>query len=160
MMNTRKRVAAVATGAALTFLVGGVAFAYWTTGGSGTGSAATGNTANITIVATSPAVTGLYPGAPAVDIAGKFNNPNTGKVYVGQVNVSVAAGFSAQADASKPACTSADFAITQPAATAAQIDAGNAVGSWSGAKIAMVNNPSANQDNCKGVTVPLSFSSN
>ncbi len=49
MQNTRKRVAAVATGAALTFIVGGVAFAYWTTSGSGTGSAATGSTVPLTI---------------------------------------------------------------------------------------------------------------
>ena len=160
MQFTRKRAAAVATGAALTFIVGGVAFAYWSTSGSGTGSAATGNVVGVTIHATSPAVTGLYPGGPAQDVSGDFDNPNAGTVYINQVSVAVAPGWSKRADALKPACTAADFDITQPSASAHEIASGTGVDAWGPAKIALVNNPSANQDNCKNVTVDLVFASN
>ncbi len=154
----RKRIAAVATGAALTFIVGGVAFAYWTTGGAGTGSAATGDVSNVTIVATSPAVTGLYPGGPAAPISGKFNNPNSGSVFVNQVTVAVDPAWK-KTGGTLPDCTAADFTVVQPGATAAQIPAGNAQGSWTGASIAL-KNTGANQDNCKNATVALVFSSN
>ncbi len=159
MKNTRKRVAAVATGAALTFLVGGVAYGFWTTGGAGTGSAGTGNVVDVTIVATSAAVTGLYPGGPAQAVSGSFNNPNAGSVYINQVTVAVDPAFSAKSNAAKPACTAADFTLVQPGATAAQIASGNAQGSWTGATIAL-KNLSTNQDNCKNATVPLVFASN
>jgi hypothetical protein len=36
------------------------------------------------------------------------------------------------------------------------VPAGTAQGSWTGATIQLVNG-AANQDNCKGVTVPLTF---
>jgi hypothetical protein len=159
MQLNRKRAAAVATGAALTFIVGGVAFAYWSTSGAGTGSAATGSVDPVVINATSPAVTGLYPGGPAQNVSGKFDNPNAGSVYINQVTVAVAPGWSKQADATKPACTALDFTITPPAATAHEIVHGNGVSAWGPATIAM-NNAATNQDNCKNVTVDLVFSSN
>ena len=159
MQHTRKRVAAVATGAALTLLVGGVAFAYWSTSGAGTGSAATGDVNPVTIHATSTAVTGLYPGGPTQNVSGKFDNPNAGTVYINQVSVSVAPGWSKRADATKPACTENDFTIVQPAVTAHEIASGNGVDAWGPATIQM-NNLATNQDNCKNVTVDLVFASN
>lgn len=156
--STTKRAAAVATGAALALVAGGVAYGYWTTGGAGTGSAATGNVSNVVIKGTS-SVTGLYPGGPAQALAGNFDNPNSGKVYVNQVTVAVDPTFSAKANAALTACTAADFTVTQPTATAAEVDSGTAKGSWTGASIAM-KNLATNQDNCKGVTVPLVFTSN
>ena len=156
MQFSRKRAAAVATGAALTLIVGGVAFAYWSTTGSGTGSAATGNVVAVTINATSPAVTGLYPGGPAQNVSGNFNNPNSGSVYIQQVSVAVDPTWSA---GSTNPCTAADFTVTAPAANNAEIIKGNGVGAWGTATIKM-NNLATNQDSCKGVTVPLVFSSN
>jgi hypothetical protein len=159
MQHTRKRVAAVATGAALTLVVGGVAFAYWSTSGSGTGSATTGDVDPVTIHATSTSVTGLYPGGPTQDVSGNFDNPNAGTVYLNQVSVAVDPAWSAQADAGKPACDADDFTIVQPAATAHEIASGTGVDAWGPATIRM-NNLSTNQDNCKSVTVDLVFSSN
>jgi hypothetical protein len=159
MQSTRKRAAAIATGAALTLIVGGVAFAYWSTSGSGTGSAATGEVVGVTINATSADVTGLYPGGPTENVSGDFDNPNAGTVYVNQVTVAVAPGWSEQADAAKPECTSDDFTIVQPAVTAHEIASGTGVDAWGPATIRM-NNLSTNQDNCKNVTVDLVFASN
>src|SRR6476619_1172809 len=105
MQFNRKRAAAVATGAALTFIVGGVAFAYWSTSGAGTGSASTGTVVAVKINATPPAVSGLYPGGPAQDVSGTFDNTNAGTVYINQVTVAVAPGWAKRADPLKPACT-------------------------------------------------------
>jgi len=159
MQLNRKRAAAVATGAALTFIVGGVAFAYWSTSCSGAGSATTGTVVPVTINATGTAVTGLYPGGPAHDVSGTFDNPNAGTVYINQVTVAVAPGWSKRADATKPACTAADFAITQASAVGHEIAHGNGVDAWGPATITM-NNLATNQHNCKNVTVDLVFSSN
>ena len=156
MKFTRKRAAAIATGAALTFIVGGVAFAYWSTTGSGTGSAATGTVVGVTIQATSAPVTGLYPGGPAQNVSGNFDNPNDGSVYIKQVTVAVDPAWSA---GTTLPCTAADFTVTQPSANNAEIAKGAGVGAWGTATIKM-NNLSTNQDSCKSVTVPLVFSSN
>lgn len=159
MQITKKRAAAVGAGAALCLIAGTTAFAYWTTTGTGTGSAATGSVSGVTINATSAAVTGLYPGGPAQAISGNFDNPNSGKVRVGQVTVSIATISTPQVNAGLPACSPADFTLVQPGVTNAEINAGTGVGSWSGASIAMVDS-TGNQDNCKNVTVNLAFSSN
>jgi hypothetical protein len=73
----------------------------------------------VTIRATTPAVTGPYPGGPAWGISGNVDNPNAGSGYIDQVSVAVASGSS----------------------------------------IELLNNLSADQDNCKGVTVDLVFTS-
>lgn len=159
MNTTTKRAATIGAGAALCLLVGGAAFAYWTTTGSGSGSAATGDVSAVTIVATSPTVSGLYPGGPAQAVSGNFNNPNPGSVYINQVTVTISAVSPSQSNTNLPACTAADFTVVQPGATAAQIPSGTGVGSWTGSSIAL-KNTSANQDNCKNVSLTLSFTSN
>ena len=151
----RKAVIAVASCLAVATIGGGAAYAYWTVGGAGTGSAVAGSTTPVAIQQTG-SVTGLAPGAAAAPLAGTFTNPNSTDVFIEQVQVSVAPGFLAQDDASKPACTAADFTITQPSATHALVHTGS---TWSGGSIAMVAG-SGNQDNCKNITVPLVFASN
>lgn len=149
--NTRKRAAAVATGAALALVAGGVAYGYWTTSGSGTGTAGTGNTQNITINA--GPVTGLYPGAAAKNLSGTFTNPNPGSVRVTSMTFTVAS-------VDKAGCDKADFVVTNPTSFTADVDPGTAVGSWSGATIALKNDPVKNQDACKDATVTLALASN
>ena len=131
------------------------AFAYWTTSGSGTGSVATGTTAGITVNETS-ASTNLFPGG-SKSLSGNFDNGNSFPVFVTAVTASVTA-FTAQADNTKPACTAADFNVTGTATVGAQVPSGSGQGSWSGLTLNMVNS-GANQDNCKGITVPLTLAS-
>ncbi len=159
MQITKKRAAAVGAAAALCLIGGTTAFAYWTTSGSGVGSAATGNTVPVTINATNAAITGLYPGGPARALSGNFDNTNPGKVYIGQVSVAISSISTPQANSGLPACTSDDFTLVNATATNGEIASGTGVGAWSGASIAM-KDTAANQDNCKGVTVNLAFSSN
>jgi hypothetical protein len=129
--------------------------AYWTTGGSGTGSASTGTTAAITVNQTSTP-SGLYPGGSGA-LSGDFTNGNASPVYISSVTASVTA-FSAQANGSKPACTQADFSISGTATVGAQVPVGTG-GSWSGLSLNMTNS-GTNQDNCKSISVPISYTAN
>ena len=154
MRLTRKTkwIAALA-GAVTLGLAGTAAYAYWTGGGGGTGSATTGTTANVTVVQTSSS-SGLTPGG-SVALSGDFTNNNSGSVSVSSVTASIDA-FSLQADAGKPACTNADFSITGTSNNPGAIAPGTHKGSWSGLTLNMVSG-SGNQDNCKGITVPITY---
>jgi hypothetical protein len=144
---------AVATGVVLALTIGGIAFAYWTQGGTGTGSATAGSTSAITVHQTSTA-TGLYPGATPVALSGDFTNPNSGPVTISSITAAVHA-FSVQANLSKPACTEADFTIGGSSSTNV-VPAGTHVGAWSGLTVAL-NAGSGNQDNCKGVSITIDY---
>src|SRR5262249_56020869 len=98
LIRRHKRLAALVVVATIT--LAGVATAYWTQGGSGSGSANTGTTNNITVNQTS-VITGLYPGGPAATLSGNFDNPNGSGVFVTSVTASIAA-FSVQPDLTKP----------------------------------------------------------
>ena len=132
----------------------GVAFAYWSATGSGSGSADTGTTSGLTVKQTA-SPTGLYPGG-AVALSGNFDNTNPGKVYITAVTATVTP-FSVRPDTGKPACTQADFTISGSAPVAAEIPVGAGVGSWSGLSLNMTD-AATNQDNCKNVTVPITYS--
>jgi hypothetical protein len=128
-------------------LLGGAAFAFWTVGGSGTGTASTGAGSSVVVIQTSSAA-GLYPGGSAA-LSGNFNNPNAGPVTITSVTAAVHA-FSTQPDNTKPACTQADFSITGTSNNPGSIASGNGVGAWNGLTINMIN-AGTNQDNCKSL---------
>jgi hypothetical protein len=157
MFRGKHRKRALTLVGALLFGAGivGTAFAYWSSTGSGAGSAQTTTSSPITVVQTATP-TGLYPGG-SVALSGDFNNPNAGNVFVGSVTASVTP-FTAQANPGKPACTQADFTITGTATVNAQIPAGNGVGAWSGLSLNMTN-AGTNQDNCQNITVPITYAS-
>lgn len=132
------------------------AFAYWTIGGSGTGSATTGTNASVVVIQTST-VTGLYPGGPAQALSGNFNNANPGTVRVASVTATLG---SITGSSGTPACTIADYQINNATATVdADIAPGNGNGAWSGPTLQMLNS-GTNQDACKNVTVNLTYTSN
>ena len=153
LIRRHKRVAALVVVATLT--LAGVATAYWTTGGSGTGTADTGTTNDVVVNQTS-AVIDLYPGGPPQALSGNFDNPNAGPVFITAVTAVVDPAFNAQADLLKPACTAADFAIGGAAPVGAQVAPGVGVGGWAGLNISMLNT-AFNQDNCKNVNVPIIY---
>src|SRR5680860_1099983 len=88
---TRKAIA-VTVGTVVLLSGAGVAFAYWTAGGSGTGTATTGDIVAIEAVQTST-VTAMAPGDSAQTLSGTFLNPNDGPVYVTTVTASIASVF-------------------------------------------------------------------
>jgi hypothetical protein len=133
------------------------AYAYWTQGGSGSGSATAGTTSNITVNQTS-SVSGLYPGGPAVTLSGNFDNPNPGSVRISSITGVVSSISGAGTDGSKPACTTSDFTIGGSVGVTT-VPSGTGVGSWSGLTVQMVNG-AGNQDNCKGATANISYTAN
>ncbi len=130
-------------------VVGGSAFAFWTSIGSGTGSAGTGTTSNIVVNQTS-SVAGLAPGLAAQTLSGNFDNPNTSPTYVTAVTATVTA-------TDKTGCTASDYTIAGTALVGAEVQTGSAVGAWSGLTIQFNNKPGTNQDACKNAVVTISY---
>ena len=155
-MKIRVRVGPLLAVVAL-LAIGGVALAYWTQGGSGSGTASAGTPAVITVNQTgSPS--GLYPGGPSAALAGTFTNANASPVTISSVTAAVHAFASHTVDATKPDCTQADFAIAGTSG-ANVVPSGTAVGSWSGLTVRMLDN-GLNQDNCKGVAITIDYTAN
>lgn len=151
----KKRGATVAGLIALVAAAG--ALAYWTTGGSGSGSAGVASGQENLTVHQTTSLTPMYPGDSAQTISGNFDNPNSGPSYVATVTVSIASVTKAQG-AVAGTCDSSDFTLAGAVMTVgAEVPTGNAKGSWSGATIKFNNKPTTNQDACKGATVALSY---
>jgi len=153
-MATKKKKLTVLT-AVLVLVGGGAAFAYWTAGGSGTGSASTAaSTTAITAVQTST-VSALAPGAAAQTLSGNFTNTNSGPVYVTTVVASIASVT--KSGTAVAGCDATDYTLANATMTVgAQVQAGSAQGSWTGATL-QFNNKATNQDACKGATVNLAY---
>lgn len=148
-----KRVAWATT--ALLLVGGGVAFAFWTAGGAGTGTAATGTTSPILPVQTS-IVTDMHPGDTAQPLSGNFTNGDDGPVYVGTVTASIASVTMA-AGAEAGTCDASDYTLAGAAmAVDAEVPVGFRQGAWTGATIKFNDKPT-NQDACKGAIVNLAY---
>jgi len=152
---TRKTVA-VAAGTAVLLSGAGVAFAYWTNTGSGTGSATTGNNVAITVLQTASSAV-LVPGGPPSTLSGTFTNTNASTVFVNTVTATLA---SVTGGGTTPLqCTIADYQLDTPTITIGAQAAVDDSTTWSGIKVSMVNS-GTNQDKCKGATINLSYASN
>jgi hypothetical protein len=141
----------IAGGTAAAVLVGGgAAFAYWTSSGTGTGTATTDTTTAVTIAQDiPPPVTGLYPDGPAQNINIDITNPDASDVLLSSVTTAVSS-------TSDPGCTAADFTVVDLYA-GGTIPGGTTVPVPAAATIQMIDRPLVDQDDCKGVTVNLSF---
>jgi hypothetical protein len=139
-------------GASTVVLVAGstTAYAFWTSGGTGAGTAAAGTTAAVTVNQTSAAIADLGPGVAAEPLSGTFTTTGGKPAYVAQVTPVVTS-------TSNVGCTAADFTVTLPTATNAEVVSGTA---WSGASIVFKDSATVNQDACKGVTVNIGYTSN
>src|SRR6187401_785330 len=127
---TKKIIVALVGVAALVVGAGG-AYAYWTNGGTGTGTAATGTNSAITVKQTST-ITGLHPGDSAQTLSGNFDNGNNGPVFVEAVSVTVAG-------TDHVGCDAADYTLGGTAVVHAEIPSGVAQGSWTGLTIKFNN---------------------
>ncbi|HET9720568.1 MAG TPA: hypothetical protein VFP55_10855, partial [Solirubrobacteraceae bacterium] len=112
---TKKR-SLVALVAVAALAIAGGAFAYFSSAGTGTGSATVGSSTPFDVgqngATTGPPLVPEAQGGPNVDtIPYTVTNPSTGSQYLNQVIVSIPSTFSTQKDSSKPACTAHDFSI-------------------------------------------------
>jgi hypothetical protein len=150
------RTTIIGTTVALIVATSVVAYAFWTNSGAGSGQASTGtNTVTVHQLST-PA--GLTPSGPAAPLFGDFTNPNPNTVFVNTVEAQIIGITGGPQDPAKPACTAADFALhNNPTGVFSNVPTGSHVSSWSGISIQLVDN-GFNQDNCKNVTVDISYS--
>ncbi|MGA3057477.1 MAG: hypothetical protein ABSE70_05490 [Candidatus Limnocylindrales bacterium] len=158
----KRRVIAVAIAMVAVIAVSGVAYAWWSSGGSGDGSAQAGTVTSV-IVNQTGTINTLYPGGPAQPIGGTLTNPNPGKVFITSVSatiisVSMLAGHGGTVD-----CTAADFLLVGTVVVGAEIP--NGVTNWGHAATPPVDtmtiqlqNLTHDQDACKGATVNLLIS--
>ena len=145
-LHLTKKTAAVA--AVLTLGTGAAAYAYWTTNGAGTGSAANA-TSNGSVVLHGTFSDGLTPGASeAVVFTG--DNAGSSNLYVGTIHSVVST--------SNAACLPADFTVADFASNTIVPAATNGVALGSGS----INfaNTALDQDACKGATITLTLTSN
>jgi hypothetical protein len=155
MRKFNKKFVVAVVGAVILTAGAGVAYAYWTAGGSGTGTASTGESVGITVNQTS-VLTPMAPGVAAQPLSGDFDNTNDGPVYVTSVTASIASVT--QALGAVGTCTAADYVLANEVMVVnAEVPIGTAVGDWSGATIGFDNDPLTNQDGCQGATVNLAY---
>ena len=152
---TKRRAVMTLTTALLVVVVGG-AYAYFTTSGTGTGTASVGTSSAVTLHAT---VTGtLYPGASS-PVSFTVDNPSSGKQRVGTISLS-----SITVDASHSECstviTGGNPDFTMPAvAVNAQFGSGNGQAVTPAGTLTM-NDTGVNQDACQGATLTLHVANN
>ena len=109
LFSTKKRIAAVVLSGAVLLGTGGIAAAYFSTSGSGAGSAATGSSTGPLAITQVGTVTGLLPGAPARTINYSVTNTSAGVQFVGPVTVTVSSVTTGASSATRLAprrCTS------------------------------------------------------
>jgi hypothetical protein len=147
----RKTALIVGAGVAIVALSGTAAFAYWTTSGSGTGSATTASS-NGTIGLHASFANGLTPGA-AAPVTLTADNTGTSSLYVAKVHLA-----SVTVDAAHAACTVADY--TMPDVTSNTTVAAGASGTALGTGTLTFADTTANQDACKGAIITLNVTSN
>ena len=151
---TSSKLALVATVVGVV-VAAGAAYAYWTAGGSGTGSASSGTNTPLTAVQTST-VSNMYPGDTAQTLSGNFTNPNASLSFVETVTASIASVTKATG-APAGICDATDYTLATPVMTVnANVSPGTAQGAWTGATLKF-NNKATNQNQCKNATVQLSY---
>ena len=149
LTKTKKIVITLAVAAAVV-AGSGAAYAYWSTTGTGSGTvSAVAAAIPVTAVQTSN-ITTLAPGVLPQTLSGKFNNTNTGPVFVATVTASITGVTGA-------GCTASDYTLATPIMTVGhEIAVSSNVDAWTGATIAF-NDKGTNQDFCKGSVVTLTY---
>jgi len=163
---THKKTAAVAVTAVLALGGGGVAFAYFTSSGTGVGSAQVGTAASdVFILSTDGPTTPLLPGNGPQTFDVNVHNDSLQDTYVGTVYMSVMTGTGTDAATAAgtdiPGCDASWFTVTPSVAIDTVVPAGQTVSSTDLAVVApTIAMPVAdvNQDACQGALVGISFS--
>jgi hypothetical protein len=152
---TRKR-ALGALGCVTVVAFAGVAFAYFTSSGSGTGTAAVGSSSAVTLHATISS--NLYPGSSS-PVTLTVDNPSSGSQRVGTVTLA-----SISVDAGHSGCSTTisggnpDF--TMPAVTVNKVSPSGNGQSVTPAGTLTMNETGVNQDACQGAALTLHLTNN
>lgn len=179
-----KKVVAIGLAAGVTLGIGGAAFAYFTAGGTGTGSATTGSSSAMTLVQdTTINSAQLVPGyGPQTIMGHQYNSAGTTE-YVGAVTPTItsvtetpgaviawgvapygAGGLGVAGTVGNYTCSTSDYTLASTAAAGDEVVGPNAVQATSSSNDFSLgtigfNDTGVNQDACEGATVALGFSS-
>jgi hypothetical protein len=150
-----RRPAVVAGITGLALLSGTAAFAYWTSGGSGSATATAGTTATVTITGT---VSGtIYPGG-SFPVAFTATNPNNSAVKLGTISATAFDTNVNGCDTLIADATFVDFSMANVVANeTVAANASNAAMTAAGSLV-FGNSPTENQDACKGAVVTITLS--
>ncbi len=163
----KKKVAAVGIAAVMAVGGGGIAFAYFTSGGSGTGSAqvGTGPDDAFSFTSTGPA-TPLTPGADSQPFDVSVTNTSDQAAFVGLVSMSIATfpgGDAATADGSDiPGCLASWFTVDPTLDVGTTVGAGDTVtASGLGIDEPTISMTESNTDQnpCEDASIGINFSS-
>ena len=155
-LSRKKRIAAIGLVGVVIAGGGGAAYAYWTSGGDGSGTAATGTSTDFAVAMQPSTGAVMTPGNGTQTAHFSVTNTSAGAQTLSQVVVSVA-----NADGSPwtavPGCSAADYAVAPVVYTGGvvmpdDIAAGDVV---TGTAAVTMNNLGTDQNACKGVPVPL-----
>ncbi|WP_375386419.1 hypothetical protein [uncultured Microbacterium sp.] len=158
-ITKKQRIAAIVAASVLLIGGGAAAFAYWTSTGNGSGSATTGTDTPFEITSTAATGPVLTPGGPSQSVAFTVTNPGTGTQNLTAVTAVVANAdgtpWEPTAGAVALNCSADDYTLVVGAVTSYGdiVANGTATGSVT---VSMVN-AAANQNDCKGLTVPIYF---
>ncbi|MGH9164413.1 MAG: hypothetical protein ACRDZW_02725 [Acidimicrobiales bacterium] len=145
-LSLKKKIAAAAL-AATVVAGGGLAFAYFTTTGAGTGSATVGTSTALVLTGTTTGT--LYPGT-SVPVSFNAANSSTGNQFVGTITL-------ASVTTDKAGCVVADF--TMPPVVANQQVAPGPTNAISAGGTLTLANTAVSQDACKNAAVTLNLTS-
>jgi hypothetical protein len=164
LITSKKAIAALLVTFTVVAISAVGAYAYWTKGGTGTGTATVADVVNVTVNQAPLAPGALYPGGPPVALHGDFSNTNSSAVQVGQIQASITSVTPRTNPPVPPQqapnpCTAADFVIAGSATGPFTAPANSEGGSWSGLTIQMVDS-NTNQNACKGATVNIAYGAN
>ncbi len=152
-MSRLKKTIVIASVAALSIGGAGIAYAYWTSTGTGVGSAQTGESVAF-VIDSEDAVGQLAPGSPGQTVAFTVTNPGPGTQYLGLVTVQIA---ESNGDAWLPddGCVAANYSVAMTTFPPFGQLAAN--GTSAGVATVTLANTNADQDSCQGQPVPLLF---
>lgn len=150
-VSRKKRIAGIAIVGVLLASGAGAAYAYWTSGGNGTGAASTGTTVAFEVSSATAVGDPLFPAGPSQSVTFTVANPGDAPQMLTDVVVTVA-----EADGSTwndvAGCSAADYTVSSPVFDDGEIAAGE---DTTGTVEISMNNTGANQDGCKLAAVPL-----
>ena len=159
-MRKTQKIAIVAGSTAGALALGGVAFAYWSSTGTATGSGSTSSGAADLTISQTTVLNAMYPGDTAQNLVVNVKNNATNKARV--------VGVTGYVTTDKTGCDGTDFLLgglisseITPVALAwtTQELAHNASDNAT-STIQFNNKGDANQDACKGATVTIHYASN
>jgi len=139
----------------------GAAFAYFTNSGTGAGTAGVGTSSTIEV--NSALVGTLYPGGADVDVTVNIHNPGAGAQYVGTISGVVNDNTNGTPSVLTDDCLGSwfvvDSVIYNDTLAADDAAAGGADEDTADTVVRMTDS-GTNQDNCKGDTMSITWSSN